>query len=39
MLLIAERATTREEAIDAIRLCDEQCVMISNQEHCVKNPK
>jgi hypothetical protein len=39
MLLIAERANTREEAIDAIRLCDEQCVMLSNQEHCVKNPK
>jgi hypothetical protein len=39
MLLIAERAKTREEAIEALRLCDEYCVMISNQEHCVKNPK
>lgn len=38
MLLIAERATTREEAVDAMRLCDEHCVMLSNQEHCVKNP-
>jgi thiol-disulfide isomerase/thioredoxin len=39
LLQIPEKANTREEAIDALRLCDRQCTKIFNQTHCMKNPK
>lgn len=39
LLQIPEKANTREEAIDAIRLTDRQCTKIFNQTHCMKNPK
>lgn len=37
MLLIKERAKTREEAVDALRLCDQMCILLGNQKHCVSN--
>ena len=39
MLLIKERAQTRDEAVEALRQCDLMCVRLGNQSHCVKNPK
>jgi hypothetical protein len=39
LLQIPEKANTREQAIDAIRLTDRQCTKIFNQTHCMKNPK
>ena len=35
MLLIKERAKTRDEAVDALRLCDQMCLLLGNQSHCV----
>ena len=34
VLQLPERARTLAEAIDAIRLCDRQCIKITNQTHC-----
>lgn len=39
LLLIPKKATTLEEAITAIRICDRQCSLIENQSHCIKNKK
>lgn len=36
---IPKKATTREEAVTAIRLCDRLCSLLDNQPHCVKNDK
>jgi hypothetical protein len=39
LLLIPKKATTLEQAITAIRVCDRQCSLIENQSHCIKNKK
>ena len=36
-LQVPQRATTRDEAILALRHCDRLCMLILNQSHCVKN--
>ena len=39
LLQIPKRATTRDEAITAIRMCDRLVTLIDNQYHCIKNDK
>jgi hypothetical protein len=39
LLLIPKKASTLEEAVTAIRICDRQCSLIENQSHCIKNKK
>lgn len=39
LLLIPKKASTLEEAVTAIRICDRQCSLIENQAHCIKNKK
>lgn len=39
LLVIPKKATTRDEAVTAIRMCDRQCSLIENQSHCIKNKK
>jgi hypothetical protein len=36
---VPRRVYTRDEAIDALRLCDRLCTLIENQKHCIKNRK
>jgi hypothetical protein len=38
-LQIPQKASTRKEAITAIRMCDRICTLIENQSHCIKNDK
>lgn len=38
-LQIPRKASTRKEAITAIRMCDRICTLIENQSHCIKNDK
>ena len=38
-LQIPERATTFDEAVHAMRLCDRLCMLIDHQGHCIKNTK
>ena len=37
VLQLPERARNLAEAVDAIRLCDRQCIKMTNQGHCIKN--
>jgi len=37
LLQLPEKASTRAQAVDALRLCDRQCAMLFNQSHCIKN--
>ena len=39
LLRLPEKARTRAEAVDALRLCDRECARLLNQKHCVKNTK
>eukprot|EP00808_Paulinella_micropora_P028394 g51159.t1 len=39
LLQIPQKATTRTEAVRALRLCDRLCSLMENQSHCVKNDK
>jgi hypothetical protein len=39
LLQIPKKASTRSEAISAIRLCDRLSTLIDNQAHCIKNTK
>ena len=37
--ILPSRCSTRVEAIDALRLTDRLCTLISNQHYCIKNSK
>jgi len=37
LLQLPEKASTRAQAVDALRLCDRQCALLFNQSHCIKN--
>jgi hypothetical protein len=39
LLQIPQKATTRDEAVTAIRMCDRLSTLIENQSHCIKNDK
>ena len=39
LLQIPQKATTRRQAIEAIRRLDRLCTLIDNQSHCIKNDK
>ncbi len=39
MLQIPARVETRDDAVQALRLCDRLCTLLDNQDHCVKNTK
>jgi hypothetical protein len=36
-LQIPQKASTRDEAVTAIRVCDRLCTLVENQAHCIKN--
>jgi hypothetical protein len=39
LMQIPKKATTREEAVQAIHMCERLCNLISWQNHCIKNDK
>ncbi|KAJ1420484.1 hypothetical protein B484DRAFT_433531, partial [Ochromonadaceae sp. CCMP2298] len=39
LLLIPQRASSLQQAITAIRMCDRQASLMENQSHCIKNKK
>lgn len=39
LLQVPKKATSRREAIEAIRKCDRLCTLLDNQKHCIKNDK
>jgi thiol-disulfide isomerase/thioredoxin len=39
LLQIPAKATTRRDAIEAIRRTDRLCTLLDNQKHCIKNDK
>jgi hypothetical protein len=36
---VPRRVSTRDQAVDALRMCDRLCTLIENQAHCIKNRK
>ena len=36
---VPRRVKTRDEAVDALRVCDRLCALVENQQHCIKNRK
>ena len=39
MLQIPKKIFSRDDAVNALRMCDKLCTILDNQEHCVKNHK